>query len=100
MRYDTPVYFRTETAGAYDPTTGNYAEATPTEVEKLAAVMPTGENTMKLVYGGIKEGSLLVHLQNHYTDAFKSIRIGEKQYEVDRRIPLRVKDVFIVHEVQ
>ena len=54
---------------------------------------------MKLLYGGIKEGSLTIRLQNHYAGAFDTIRVGDRIYEADRRIPLRVKDVYIVHEV-
>lgn len=100
MRFDTPVYFRTETQGDYDASTGNYKEPTVVEVEKLASVNRTGIETMKLIYGEIKEGSLTIRLQNHYPDKFQNIRVGEKIYQVDRRIPLRVKDAFIVHEVQ
>lgn len=99
MRFDTPVYFRTETQGSYNAETGNYGEPTVDEVEKLASVNSTGIETMKLLYGGIKEGSLTIRLQNHYAGAFDTIRVGDRIYEADRRIPLRVKDVYIVHEV-
>ncbi len=100
MRYDTPVYFRTEIKGEYDPATGNYADPTVQEEEKLASVMPTGESVMRLVYGGLKEGSVTVQLQNHYPGDFKNLRIGDLIYDVDRKMPLRTKDVFVVHEVK
>lgn len=100
MRFDTPVYFRTETQGSYDATTGNYDEPTVVEVEKMASVNQTGIQTMKLIYGELREGSLTIRLQNHYPGKFQNIRVGDKIYDVDRRITLRVKEAFVVHEVQ
>lgn len=99
MRYDKAVYFRKEIPGEYDPTTGNYAEATVDEEEELASVFSTGISMMELVYGKLQEGSLTIHIQNHHAEPFNNIRIGEKIYDVDRILPLRNKDVFIVHEV-
>ena len=83
MRYDTPIYFQKLTPGEYDPATGNYGEDTISEDMKSASVMDTGTNTMMLVYSGIKEGSLTIHLQNHYDRPFDRIRVGNKTYGVD-----------------
>lgn len=99
MRYDTPIYFRRVTAGTYDPETGNYSSDTVTEAARYAAVMDTRTETMQLVYGEIRQGSLTVHIQNHYTDPFDRIRIGEKHYRVDLRRQLRVKESFVLSEV-
>lgn len=82
MRYDTPIYFQKLTPGEYDPATGNYGEDTISEDMKSASVMDTGTNTMMLVYSGIKEGSLTIHLQNHYDKPFDRIRVGNKTYGV------------------
>ena len=98
MRYDTPVYFQTVAAGAYDSETGDYGSDTVTEVAQYAAVTDTRTETMQLVYGEIRQGSLTVHIQNHYTDSFDRIRIGEKRYRVDYRRRLRVKESFVLSE--
>lgn len=98
MRYNIPVYFLSVTAGEYDPTTGDYAADKVTEVEKYAAVTDTGTDTLQLVYGELKQGSLTVRLQRPYESAFDRIRIGEKYYRVDKS--RLCKRVFIVSEVQ
>lgn len=99
MRYDTPIYFQKLTPGEYDPTTGNYGEDAISEDMKSASVMDTGTNTMMLVYSGIKEGSLTIHLQNHYDRPFDRIRVGNKTYGVDFSRKLRTKQVYVVSEV-
>lgn len=99
MRYDTPIYFQKLTHGEYDPATGNYVDDKVSEVKRYASVMDTGENTMILVYSGIKEGSLIIHLQNHYDRPFDRIRVGNKTYGVDFSRKLRTKQVYVVSEV-
>lgn len=99
MRYDTLIYFQRGTAGAYDPETGDYGSDAVTEATRYAAVMDTRTETMQLVYGELKQGSLTVHIQNHYTGPFDRIRIGEKHYRVDLRRRLRVKESFVLSEV-
>ena len=99
MRYDTPIYFQLVSAGAYNPETGDYGSDTVTEAARYAAVMDTRTETMQLVYGELKQGSLTVHIQNHYTDPCDRIRIGEKRYRVDLRRRLRVKESFVLSEV-
>ena len=100
MRFDTPVYFQRTTQGEYDAATGNYGADITVEEMRSASVTDTGTQTMTLIYGSLKEGSKTVRLQNHYTQPFDGIRIGEKQYRVDRERKLRVKHILIVSEVQ
>lgn len=100
MRYDTPIYFRQITSGEYDPDTGNYGDDTIAEVTRYASVMDTSRETMRLIYGEIRQGSLTIHLQNHYDDSFDRIRVGDRLYTVDYARRLRVKQVFVVSEVQ
>lgn len=100
MRYDTPIYFQRITAGVYDPSTGNYGDDTVAETLRYASVMDTRDETKRPVYGEIRQGSLTVHIQNHYSGAFDRIRIGGKVYRVDYRRRLRTKETFIVSEVQ
>lgn len=100
MRYDTPVYFQTITAGAYDASTGNYGKDIVTEEKRDASVTDTGDETLNILYGEIKQGVKTVQLQNHYDKPFDRIRIGNQVYRVDRARRLRVKHVFVVSEVQ
>ena len=100
MRYDKQVYFQRITPGEYDPDTGNYADDIVEETLRYASVMNTGEDTLRLVYDGPKQGSLTIQLQNHYTEPFDRIRVGEKVYSVDYSRELRTKHVFVVSEVQ
>lgn len=100
MRMDTPVFFQRIQPGAYDPNTGNYGADSIVEQERFASVTSTGINTLHLVYGEVKQGSLTVRLQTRYAEPFDRIRIGEKFYRVDMERPLRTKHVFVVSEVQ
>lgn len=100
MRYDTPIYFQRIKSGEYDVKTGDYADDTVVETLRYASVMDTSTETMRFVYGEIRQGSLTVHIQNHYPDTFERIRIGSKVYSVDYRRRLRVKESFVVSEVQ
>lgn len=99
MRYDVPIYFQHITSGAYDPNTGDYGNDTVVETLRYASVMDTRTETMRLIYGEVRQGSRIIHLQNHYTEPFDRIRIGEKVYAVDLRRKLRVKETFVVSEV-
>lgn len=100
MRYDTPVYFQKIASGEYDPSTGNYGDDTVEETLRYASVMNTGEEKLKLVYDGPKQGSLTIQIQNHYTEPFDRIRVGKKTYRVDYSRELRTKHTFVVSEVQ
>lgn len=100
MRYDTPVYFQKIKPGEYDPSTGNYGDDTVEETMVMASVMDTRTETMQLVYGSIKQGSLTVQMQNHYRGAFDFIRIGVKRYKADYGRYLRVKQSLVLSEVQ
>lgn len=100
MRFDTPIYFRRLTQGEYNETTGNYDDDTVAETEVMASVMDTQTEMLKLIYGDIRQGSLTLTIQNHYDQTFDNIRIGDKVYRVDRTRRLRVKQSFIVSEVQ
>lgn len=100
MRFDTPVYFQTITAGAYDASTGDHGEETITEEKRYASVTSTGDETLNLIYGEIKQGVKTVRLQNYYDRPFDRLRIGNKVYRVDRARPLRMKYTLVVSEVQ
>lgn len=100
MRFDTPVYFQTVKAGAYDASTGNHGEDIITEEKRYASVTDTGIETLNILYGEIRQGVKTVRLQNYYCKPFDRVRIGEKVYRVDRARPLRLKYTLVVSEVQ
>ena len=97
MRYDTPIFFQKAVAGEYNASTGNYDEDTITEDKRFASVIDSGVETLKLVYGKLKQGSLTIILQRPYSTPFKTIRIGDKIYSVDFT---RHNRSFVVSEVQ
>ncbi|MBR5290164.1 MAG: hypothetical protein IKU28_04125 [Erysipelotrichaceae bacterium] len=100
MRYDTPVYFQKITPGEYDPSTGDYGDATVAEVRRNASVTDAGVETLNLLYSELKQGCKTVRLQTHYDAAFDRIRIGSKVYRADFERKLRAKHNFVVSEVQ
>lgn len=100
MRFDKPIFFQHIKVGAYDTNTGDYGADEVTEVQTFASVTDAGVETMKLIYGNLKQGSLTVRLHAHYTEDFDRIRIGNKVYSVDFERKLQKMHVFVVSEVQ
>ena len=100
MRFDTPVYFRRITAGAYDPNTGDYGPDTVTEVKVYASVTDASRETLTLEFGEVKQGAKVIRLQNHYEQPFDDIRIGARMYRAGSTRELRKIHTFIVTEVQ
>lgn len=100
MRFDTPIYFQKIAKGKYDASTGNYSDDIVEEALRYADVSDTGTQTLMLIYGTIKQGSLTVRLQNHYDEPFDRLRIGDVIYKVDSSRKLRMKHAFVVSEVQ
>lgn len=100
MRFDTPIYFQKVTQGAYDHDTGNYAKDKIEETLVYADVTNSGTQTMTMIYGKIKQGSLTVRIQNWHKEPFSYIRIGDKRYQSDFMRILRGKQTFVVSEVQ
>ena len=98
MRFDTPVYFQ-RIKTEYDASTGNHEISVLSEEKRFASVTASSIETLNLVYGELKQGSLTVRLQNHYSAPFDRIRIGEKVYRVDSARPLRIKFTLVVSEV-
>ena len=100
MRFDTPIYFQRVTPGKYNPNTGNYEKDTVIERVRYASVTSSNTETLKIVYGTLKQESLTVRLQSVYTEPFDQIRIGTKTYHVDFSRVLKFKHTFIVSETQ
>lgn len=99
MRYDQEIHFQCITEGAYNTIIGDYEDNTIIEETAYASIMDTKTETMMIVYGQLKKGSLTCQIQNSYDKPFDSIRIGDKRYKVDYFRKLRTKETFILSEV-
>lgn len=97
MRFDMPIFFQSVIQGEYDPGSGNYGPDKIVETKKYASVTDSGTETMKLIYGELKQGSKIVRLQNSYEAPFDRIQIGRRIYRVDFS---RMSKRFVVSEVQ
>jgi hypothetical protein len=82
MRFTTAIYFQRVTEGDYNANTGDYNADKVTEVKRYASVTNSKTDTIKLVYGDLKQGSLTIHLQQPYRETFNFIRIGEKRIKL------------------
>ena len=100
MRFDTRIAFVKAASGEYNEETGDWEDEEAIMTYDWADVTQTGEETLRLIYGEIREGVLTVRIQGRHRDPFDYILIGGKKYHVDRRRPLRRMDVFVVSEVQ
>lgn len=99
MRYDKPIIFEKVTPGAY-LADGNYSEESVEETVAYADITDASEKTLLLVYGSLKEGSLVVRINQHHNSPFNFIRINGKRYKVDSSRKLRHIHTFVVSEVQ
>lgn len=100
MRSNTPVFYRALTPGAYNYSTGDYGPDTPVETLRYAAVTDARQETVRLLYGKLQQGVLVVRLQSHYDATFDDLRIGDKIYKVDYSRKLEHKHIFYVTEVK
>lgn len=99
MRFDTPIWFA-KTNNVYNAASGDYETTIVGETMRYASVTSAQIDTLRLVYGEIKQGCLTVRLLMPYTEPFDYIRIGAKVYRVDYSRLLRTKQTFVVSEVQ
>ena len=99
MRYDKQIYFVLSGTREYDAETGDYSDTAPVKTAAFASVASTDDSTMTVLYGGIKQGSLTIHLQNAYAEPFNLIEIDGKQYHADRIKRLRTKQSIVISEV-
>lgn len=99
MRYDTAVIFRQLERGDYDDATGDYSPEKVVLVEaRTAAVIDSTIETMKLIYGEIRQNSKTIHLQNKVGECYNNVLIGSKPYRIDMRKNLRNKQILVVSE--
>lgn len=96
MRYDKTIYFAKETEETYNPETGNWEGGEPVLTKRYAYVYDTGTEMLTMVYGKVIQGSLTIHIQNHYKEPFDYIVYNDRKYKVDSKRTLRTKQVFVV----
>lgn len=97
MRYDKKIIFQLVTEVYKD--NGDYSPNVESEHTEYGSIVATDIDTMRLVYGEIREGSLTFSLQNKVDYDCNRLLIDGKQYSVDARIKQRVKESFVVSEV-
>lgn len=100
MRFDVPIYFQRIQPGEYEESSGDYGPDSVSEDKRYGNVTDAGRDTLNLVYGKLRQGCKVIRLQTHYDKVFDRIRIGERVYQVDFSRKLKIKQVFIVSEVQ
>ena len=101
MRYDKVITPCEENRGFYDENTGDYDANGDTYNEPIiASVCDASDQTVKLVYGEIREGVLMIHVPtNDVGIKTDYIEYKGKKYRIDKRRNLRFKTTFIVSEV-
>ena len=97
MRYDKEIVFQLITE-VYRKN-GDYVEQVESEHIEYGSIVATSIDTMYKVYGQIKEGSKTFSLQNKVDYTYNRLLIDGKTYNVDARIPQRVKEAYVISEV-
>lgn len=101
MRYDKVITPCEENRGLYNEDTGDYDDVGDIYNEPIiASVCDASDQTVKLVYGEIREGVLMIHVPTNDIDVKTDyIMYKGKKYRIDKRRNLRFKTTFIVSEV-
>ena len=102
MRYDRKVWFVNEKESVYDETTGDYTDPVVERIFRNASISTTGEQSMVMLYGKIKQGAYTVRIQNGLEAPYQHIEIdiiGNK-FLIDDRKQLRRDLVLKVSESQ
>ena len=96
MRYIDRVSVVTESEGGYNPSTGQFDDATVTTQTFPCNISQLGiERTMQM-FGEMDKTILVVRLQRPYTQPYDYLLIDSKKYHVKRHVPHRRESVFFV----
>lgn len=98
MRYDKLVKF--QMVDSVYTNKGDYEEQIINEYTEYASIVDTDFQTMAIVYGGIKQGSITLHLLNKVKYDFNRIVYDGKAYMVDQVINQRTKQAYILSQWQ
>ncbi len=100
MRYDKQVYFVKEGTKTYDPNTGDYTVSKPIKTMKWANISDAGTETLKILFGEIKQGTKIIRLKNNYKEPFDYIEIDGEKYTSTLKREYRMGCAFYVGESQ
>lgn len=101
MRYDYKIQFVKEGKLTYDASTGDYTEATPSLYEFWANVTFAGESAVKMGYGDIKQGDLVIRIRGKLdADDYDYLLYDGKKYRVQPVRTYRNQQTFLVSEEQ
>lgn len=79
MRYDQTVYLIKNQGEVYNEDTGDYEQGSPIMFERQAHVSSAGTQTLNNLYGGVKEGAIVIRLKQNYLE-FDEILYRGKYY--------------------
>lgn len=99
MRYDKMVLFQV-VSEVYNKATGDYEEQVTAEHTEYASIVDTDFQTMQIVYGALKQGSITMHLQNKVAYDYNRIVCNGIAYKVDQIINQRTKQAYILSQCQ
>lgn len=100
MRYDKTIYFVKNGENVYNYDTGDYEESEPVKIARSANVTDLGYESVKLLYGELKQGAKVVRIVGHHYDDCDYIEIDGKAYLVQLERRLRQETTFQVVEKQ
>jgi hypothetical protein len=102
MRYDRKVWFVNESESVYDEATGDYTDPVVERIFRLANITTTGEQSMVMLYGKIRQGAYTVRVQNGLEAPYQHIEVDSigNKYLVDSKKQLRNDLVLKVSESQ
>ena len=96
MRYDKEILIQ-RVDDVYTEN-GNYEETVLYEYKVYGSVVATDIDTLRLVYGEIRQNTLTVHVQNHIDVVFNRMLIDGVPYAVDHKINQRVKQACVISQ--
>ncbi|MDD3230028.1 MAG: hypothetical protein PHY23_10835 [Oscillospiraceae bacterium] len=97
MRYDTPVFFVSDSDRRYDPDSGAWSGDVPGEVKRWANVSHVSAERQQVVFGDVRGDRFVVRLQRPYTAGFSSVRIGSDLFYPERvRLPVDAMCITVV----
>ena len=100
MRYDKLITPYNYDRGLYNEDTGDCDIVGDTAGEPIiVSVNDASDQTVKLIYGEIREGVLVIHVPYNIEEGIDYIKYKDKKYRIDRKRNLRFKTTFIVSEV-
>lgn len=99
MRYDKKIIFVVENGGGYDPEIGEHVEPIVHQTVKMANITDLGTERSKVLFGDIKQGAKVVRLMRPYLKNWDHAFINDVKYKIVTSRELRLKNTFIIQEV-